>query len=244
MSAKVMGYDDRFMRHVGVSLALHITVVLVFTLKIFLFPDDLNLEQPALKVNLVALPDKIQELPPLSKAELPQPAAPTVPKKAEHKKAEPVEKAVVLNPKKENKKKEQAALNKLKQMSAIENLEKEAKAAAKPQTFKGNQLANGDSPRGLDRLQHDSYVTDVTNHIHNYWAIPTWLAHKKLRTKVRVRLDEKGNIVGKEILQSSGNPTFDEAALTTLEKASPMPKPPERIQRVIAYQGIVVGFPE
>lgn len=238
MSTDALKQDDQFLKHVGVSFVLHISVVLIFTVKVFLFPGDISVEEPALRVDLVALPDKLPSQPAASSR-----AEPVPPKKAAR--AEPAEKTVILNPKADNKKKQKDALNKLKQMSALENLEKEMKQAkAQPQTFKGNQLSAGSSPRGLERIQHDSYVADITNRIRAHWAIPQWLANRKLRARIRVRVDDKGNIVGKEVVQSSGDASFDEAALSTLEKASPMPKPPEKIQRFLAFQGFVVGFPE
>lgn len=240
---ELRNYDDRFTKNIGYSVAAHVAVVLLFTIKVFLFPDTSQMLQSAVRVDLVALPDKIQEpqAPPKPEA-APPPAAPkkqAVPQKPQE------EKAVVLNPKKDMTKKQLEAMNRLKQMEALEKLEEKTKTKPPAVTYKGNVVSKGSELRGLSLLQHESYVSDVEKHIRRHWVIPQWLANRKdLKTKVRVKFDESGAVTARDIVQSSGNPSFDEAVLATLEKASPVPKPPDKLQRVLAYEGILVGFPE
>lgn len=241
---ELKSYDDRFSKNIGYSAIGHVALILMFTVKVFFFPDSSDLQQSAVRVDLVALPDKIQEpqAPPKQEAEPPPPAK----KHPVVQKEKPVEeKTVVLKPKKDNTKKQEEALKRLKQMQALEDIEKDVKKEkAVAVTYKGNQVSKGSDLRGLSLLQHESYVSDVERHIRRYWVIPQWLANKNLRTKVRVKFDDSGAVTSRDIVQSSGNPSFDQAVLETLEKASPVPKPPEKLQRVLAYEGILVGFPE
>lgn len=250
--------SDSFSKYVMLSAALHVSIFLIFTIKLFLFPGEPLVFQSALRVDLVALPDKIT-----STAAAPAPAAPAPSKPITAPKVEtkPVdEKTVVLDPKKpkDNKKpdpkasakpdqnKQQQAINRLKQMSAIEKLEEEFRQdeANKARTYKGNAISKGSDLTGISRLEHDSYVSDVERHIRQYWAIPEWLASKKLKAQVRVRFDSHGNVIRKQLIKSSGNPAFDEAAMDAVDKASPAPAPPERFAGLLENEGILFGFPE
>jgi colicin import membrane protein len=76
------------------------------------------------------------------------------------------------------------------------------------------------------------------------WALPEWLAKRELKAQARVRLDENGEVVFREIVRSSGNPTYDEFVLKTIDQAVPFPKPPEKFVAIIKVQGILLGFPE
>lgn len=241
-NSELTNYQDRFMKNIGWSAGAHVAIVLLFTLKIFLFSDESTLHQSAMRVDLVALPDKIKDMPAPTKVQAEPPPTQKKPMKAE-----PVpEKTVVLNPKKVDiKKKQQDALNRLKQMSAIEDLEKQVKIEKTSAiSYKGNQVVKGSDLRGLSLLQRDAYVSDVEKHIRRFWILPQWLANKDLHAKIRVRFDENGSVTGREIVRSSGNPSFDEAVMNTLEKASPVPKPPDKLQKILAYEGILVGFPD
>ncbi|PWU14475.1 MAG: hypothetical protein C5B49_13150 [Bdellovibrio sp.] len=247
--------DREFRRYITISAALHVALVLALTIKVYVFPDETLSTPPAMRVDLIALPEKLPEAPAF------MPKAPEAPPSKEVAKPEAKEKTVVLNTKKTEKveshkneahkidsqKKEKNAFEKLKQLDAIDKLSKQVESEHVRQataTFKGNQISKGSELRGLTLLQHDSYVSDVGHHIRRFWSIPQLLANKKLRTTVRVKFDEFGNITDKQILQSSGNSSFDDAVISTLEKASPVPKPPDKFQRLVALEGILVGFPE
>jgi colicin import membrane protein len=248
-------YSDSFNKFVWSSLAIHICIVGIFTIRAALFPDDPSIFQNAVQVDLVALPDK------LDPANLPTPAAPEAikenvipepkaPKPALAEKKIPKEvdpEAVNLN---KTKKKETAAFDKLKQLSALEEIERQEKEEAKKQALqkinkiKGNVLSSGNDLRGIAKLQHENYISLVENHIRKYWATPEWLKSKKLSAQVKVRFDEKGNIVYRSLMKSSGNQSFDDLVIDTVEKASPVPIPPDKFVRILNVEGILLGFPE
>lgn len=234
-------------KYVLISIAAHILIVLIFTVKAVFFTGEPIAYESAIRVDLVALPDKLKpqdKVPTPSPTEIEKPASPKETVKPTPK--EKVSDAINLNP---NKQKE-AALKKLKQISAIEEIEKELqeenkrKALEKLQKFKGNVLSSGSELTGVAKLQHDNYIATVEKQIRQNWEIPEWLSNKNLKAQVRVRFDENGNVISKDIFKSSGNPTFDDLALDTVQKSSPVPPPPAKFVRILSVEGLLLGFPE
>jgi TonB family protein len=203
----------------------------------------------------VGLPDKVMpDLPPAAK---PEPAP-----KAEEKKPEPpiakVEKQKLppkpIEPEAINldktKNKEKAALQKLKQMQALDEIQNEiendkkkkaAEAAAKFK-YKGNVLAPGTELTGVNKLQSDAYLGLVHQHMLENWALPEYLKNRSLRTDVVVKFDESGNILEKAIVKASGNASFDEFVLAAIQKSSPVPPPPAKFVRISSLQGFLFHF--
>jgi colicin import membrane protein len=248
--------EESLKRYVGGSLIVHISIVLILSIRAALFPEEALDYQSAIKVDLVALPDKVEALPTVTETteavETPTPA-PTVTPVQKKKLIEKIAKmkidrdAVNLD---RTKKKEQAAIARLKQMSAFEELERQEleeakrKAVEKLKLIKGNTLSSGTDLRGVSRLQHDNYISVIERHIRQNWSLPEWLAKKDLKAQVRVRFDGNGNITFREIAKSSGNKTFDDLALQAVEKSSPVPAPPPKFVRILNVEGILLGFPE
>jgi periplasmic protein TonB len=60
------------------------------------------------------------------------------------------------------------------------------------------------------------------------WVLPAGFRSQPLETQIRVDLDAAGNVVGEpEIVRGSGNPWYDESVVRAVQKASPLPRPPE-----------------
>jgi len=245
-------------------MGLHAAILIAFTVKTVLFADPEPIDySAAIRVDMVALPEKMseqQQLPPKhedAKPEVkPEPPAP-----------KPVVKEVVVEkpkaPKKDveainlvkDKSKQKEALEKLKAMSAIEEMKKEAEKEAKktagvgnpkaePAKIKGNILSPGTALTGLNRLQHDSYLSGLDQQIKQNWFLPEWLAKKPFRTQVRLKIDEKGHVLSREVVLSSGNSSYDDLALETIDKSAPFDPPPEKFVSIVAVNGLVIGFPE
>lgn len=256
--------DDDLLKGLKVSIGLHIALVAAFTIRaVFFAPVKIDYSA-AVRVDIVGLPDKAQEqqLPPkqeeAAKPEAkPEPAVKTPPKEVK------AEKPVKIAPKKDTeainlvkeKNKQKEALEKLKALAAIEEMKKEAereskKAAGVGDTksnatkIKGNVLAAGTALTGLNKLQHDSYLSSLDQQIKQHWYLPEWLAKKPLRAQVRLKIDEKGRILSREIVLSSGNSSYDELALETIDKSAPFAAPPEKFMTIVAVNGLVIGFPE
>ena len=65
-------------------------------------------------------------------------------------------------------------------------------------------------------------------HIRQNWVVPPGFRNQPLRTSVQVELDAGGAVVGEpRIVKRSGNPWYDEGVVRSIQKASPLPAPPE-----------------
>lgn len=256
---------DEFGRGVLVSVGAHVAILALFLLKSLLFaPKPFDIP-PSIRVDIVGLPDKIEDLP-AAPAPAPEPAKPAEPvkekpkaqAKPEPKKPLPVKKDDAINLEKAKKAKEQDALNKLKSLEALDKIKDdvsaekaesekarlEALAKASRQKVKGNILSPGSSLNGLEKIQYDEYAGLLDRHIKPHWQMPEWLARKGYRAQVVVRADARGTLIGRQMLRSSGNPDFDQYCLETIDRAAPMPPPPEKFVAIVANQGIVVDFGE
>lgn len=240
------------------SIIAHIVLVVAMIVQVVFYPSDALDLSRAIRVDMIDLPDKVISQPiPEDKTKLPEkkivepspePEAKVVkeePKpKLPEKKEKPIDESVNIN---KVKSKQKDALNKLKAAAAIEKLKEEEskKNETKPKpVFKGRILSAGTSITGLDKLQSDSYLSQLDGKIKSHWALPQWLIGKPLRARVLIKFDEAGTILYKKITQSSGNPTYDDYCLLAIDKATPLPKVPEKFSTVYKVDGVVIGFPD
>jgi colicin import membrane protein len=235
--------QDEFKKMIIVSGIVHAALVLVFTVKMFLSPSEAIDYSAAIKVDLVALPDKEKENHAPSK---PPPEKATPVEEPKHK-TDPAPK-VALNKTKEKKLDTKAALRKLKEMEAIENLEHQEKVEtatkAKAQERKGNIISPGTSLKGLGRIQFESYITTLDRHIKEHWSLPEWLSKANLKARVIVFIDEKGFLKKKQLILSSGNSAYDNLVMKSIDDSIPMPPPPEKFVDLVGVGGIEFAFPE
>lgn len=216
----------------------------------------------------LAAPAKENPKPALpAKEELKEKPAEKPPEKVAEKKPEPKPEPVKLPPAKPKedgvnlekvKAKQQNALDKLKAMAALEKIkedvaEEKKKTATNAGTGKsdtgsapirGNVVSPGSSLTGIAKLQNDSYVSDLDRHIKQNWTIPEWLAKRDYKAQVRLYIDSRGNILDRKIVKSSGNPSYDEEVIATIDRSAPFPAPPEKLIAVFSVDGILIGFPE
>ncbi len=256
--------QKKLSRYVKLSIFFHVAVFLAFTLKATFFTEPPIQFEKAIRVDIVGLPDKPSaELPPapspVAKKEDAKPEPPPPPQKTETKVPPKLPKvlpkvdlqAVNLD-KVKNKQKQKQALQKLKQMEALEEIQKDVETekkkkiaqatAAAGAKYKGNVLAPGTELTGVNKLQADNYISEVHKHMIDSWTLPEYLKNRKLRTDVLVRFDENGNILSKQVTKPSGNPAFDEFVLEAIQKSSPVPAPPAKFVRLSAVQGFLFRF--
>lgn len=252
--------DEKVKLGLVISLAVHAALIsFLFLRNVFINFENIDY-QSAVRVDIVALPDKLPEdFQPPPKVEE---AATTPPEKVEPTPAVQIEEAKLpakQDPEKINldktKQKQLEALAKLKSNQALENLKKkmeqEKKMAglseaskAQPTKIKGNILSAGTELKGLNKLQHDNFVADLDRHIKQNWALPQWLANKNYRAQVLLKIDEKGNILFRQIFKTSGNQNYDDVVLDTIDRSAPFPAPPEKFIAIVGVKGILIGFPE
>lgn len=136
------------------------------------------------------------------------------------------------------------ALAKIKEMKSKKDAEKAAKGEGAGQEYKGNILSEGNSLTGVEKLQHDQYLGKLDSHIKNNWKLPAWLTNKSYSTAILVRFDEKGLVLDKRVIRSSGNSAFDAEAMQAIANSVPFPEPPEHLVSYFKVRGIELRFPE
>ncbi len=274
LAAPIDPGSEFFKRAIIGSVALHVALVAVFTVRAVFFPSEpLQLEQ-VIRVDMVALPDKATaKLPPMEEpAPQPQAEAKPEPPKPEPPKPEPakpelpkppVAQAPPAPPKPEapavnlnkTKQDQEAALKRLQALQRLEKLQQKespppstGSSSERPtqtvqaQPVKGNEISTGASLRGIVRLEHQNYMQTVDGHVKRYWNLPGWMANSKLRAKVRLYVDGRGNVVKKELTQPSSNPVYDERVMRAIESASPLPRPPENLVSLLSVDGMELEF--
>jgi TonB family protein len=71
-------------------------------------------------------------------------------------------------------------------------------------------------------------MRDARIHVRRSWVLAPGFRTEDLTTELRVRLDAGGNVIGEpEITRRSGNPWYDDSVVRAIQKASPLPAPPE-----------------
>lgn len=252
--AAIEPQNEVFRKAIWLSFSAHMLLFIFMTVRAFFSPE---LEyQNAIRVDLVGLPDKVQNLPDKS-AEQPASSQQKIAAESEEAPAEKLKPnlpdktkdpdAINLDRSKDKQKK---ALNKLKQMNAFEKiqaeLERESKGKSKPasKAIKGNQISNGSQITGLAKIQANEYIGEVEKQIRRNWALPQWLRKKEYQAQVRLRFGDNGEILSVQIAKSSGNSSFDDICVETVQKSAPFPAPPEALAKVFSLEGILVGFPD
>lgn len=247
------------------SVGLHVAVALFAILKGLVFPSEPTPYIPALRVDVVGLPDLLKkdmanlQRPSLSELEnqlkraeqqvkdikLP---APTQVERSEP--ADPSE--MVLKPKKatetkDRQKKLKNALERIKSLDKIaqlESKERQEKTSSGGPIIKGNQVSRGTSLTGEARESAQATYFDlVRDTLQSNWTLNAWLARQKYSARVQIFIDSRGMLRSYRFLKPSGNTAFDDAVKAALMRSQPLPVPPEGIAGSVLTDGISVGFP-
>lgn len=254
--------NKKFNQGIIVSFTVHAVLASMLILQVVFFSQPtINISQ-SIRVDMVALPDKLKpnQMPAKIEQILKEKPAEAIPAEPPHE----AEKAPAkpLLPKKEiktdneainlkkSKVKQKQALEKLKAQSAIEKMRQEAKEEDRPKKqantapVKGRVISAGTNLSGLDQLQNDNYLEILDAHIKQYWALPQWLKNKPLKARVLVKFDVKGKIISSQVVQSSGQSAYDDYCIQAIEQAAPFPKFAEKFSEKYSKDGVVFGFPE
>lgn len=244
-----------FRNYIGYSVIFHLFVLGLFTVKTIFFPkENITPYIPAIRVDVVDLPDKViktietnqdskqkakQETKEKEKQEAKQEKeAPKVDLGQNQKeKIKPSPRDVV----KESKKSQKAALARLKSLEAMEKFKK---AEQINKAYKGQVLSTGSELKGLNKLDHHNYEKLVDHHVKQYWILPEWLAKNNYKAQVLIKLNSRGYVIEKKMRVSSGNSNYDELVMETIKKANPFPLPPRQLTDIVEIKGILLGFPE
>lgn len=97
------------------------------------------------------------------------------------------------------------------------------------QAYEYNSYYN--QPTRNQQVQQDfsEYMENVKEKLHRNWSHPDFLEDGHI--KVLFKLDRDGNVIAGDILESSGNPVYDESAVDAIHKSEPFGKFPENSTR-------------
>jgi colicin import membrane protein len=250
--------DDSFSRFIILSVGFHLAIVFILSVRVMLFPAEAPISQRSVRVDVVALPEKMEPAKPQpapkpqtkvaeKKVDPPKPkeVPKAKPKPTPKPKAKKVfsEKKAPETPKKNVKEEQDSALARLKAMQKLKESQ-QAKEKERAIEYKGNELSKGNSLTGLEKLHHESYLDDLDSHIRNHWNLPEWLADGNFKASVILKIDKRGGIIDKKFIVRSGNELFDQQVISTIEKANPLPEPPTHLVNFYSSRGVEIRFPE
>jgi colicin import membrane protein len=232
--------DERqrqFRRFVGISAAIHaVAALLMWIGPIRHSPSNLPVVERVQLVEALApaarpaparpAPAKPKPPPPPAKKVLPKEPAPLP--KPEPVKAKPKPEPK-LEPKPEPKPKEEPAPEQDYE-DVLDQLRKEAgettpapvEQAAAPATAGGPVGGPGIVDPELARWQREVKIL-----VTRAWIVPAGFRNEALIAEIEVELSATGEVLGTRKTKSSGNPWFDESVERAIEKASPLPAPPD-----------------
>jgi hypothetical protein len=215
-----------FMRALVVSSGLHLLVGLL--LMVVPKPEPTRLPE-VISVRMVSLPKAASGVAPETAAPEPLPARP---------RPAPVPKKVVLP------KQPSAVSKKSKRKPKPKPLEYDDALAALRAEL-GEETPAPDAPVAKQELSDAEVVESdpsaeeadpellawraaLERHVRGSWKVPLDFKGQSLWTRLRFTLTSSGDVLGEpEVIQSSGNPFWDDNTIRALMRASPLPRPPE-----------------
>ncbi len=213
--------EDSYTPYILQAIGIYAGLIIFFYsgIKIFEFlgPKPI-VSAPALKVSLVAMPDKITQQHRVSKSS------------SKRKK-----KKIKDGAGKYSAKKSRSRLEKILKRKQLE--------ASKTAEAKGNTLSDGVSLTGVQKIEFNAYVDRITEEVKSNWALPSWVNSESLKAEVKVLIAATGTILRAEIIKSSGNTTFDQSALASVRQAAPFAYPPTEILLHLSKKGVTFVFP-
>jgi TonB family protein len=242
------------------SLALHGAVAFLIFFKIFIFPSQPITYIPALRVDIVGLPDQLKKdlahpAPIPATAPAHPPAATSATKKAPPPKeaaTEPddamgMKRSAERKAEKKREKKMESALARIKALAKISGDSTPKKAPtqdAQATQIAGNKISKGTSlSNNAQQSDKENYVDTLQNALQQNWTLPIWLERQQLNAKILIYIDAQGRLIQFKFVQSSGSPQFDDAVKRTLMQSQPFPAPPAEIASSLSSHGVLVGFP-
>jgi len=137
---------------------------------------------------------------------------------------------------------------------ALEKIGESIEEEAEPEIAQSDSKAEGykygttDEPLrvALDDPEYIRYQAEVRAKILRRWIVPPHLiglpSDKKPRTQIVVLINQTGDVISKKFSQRSGFKELDSSAVRAVERASPLPVPPDRLQWEVFNEGFLVDF--
>ena len=246
--------DESLKKFLGLAVGLHITIILVAFISQFILgwnifntkPDvtDVQVIQAAVRIDVVGMPKyTLQELKKMNleqgnvEPEVKEESKSTETSKVEFKKqSKKVNLGNILNSysgkkikkvEKKKKKYDKAALNKL--------------------VLEGNIVSKGVSATGDNNAEIDSefksYVQLLPDKVRRFWKLPSYLKEQELNCRIQISINESGEVIKMDLIQSSGEKEYDDRAMKAIKLASPLPRPPALALARVVNGDVILAFP-
>ena len=102
-------------------------------------------------------------------------------------------------------------------------------SALSVQAYEYNSYYNRPTRNQQVQADFSDYMSNVRNKLQKNWIYPDFLEEGHVR--VLFKIDREGNVIAGDILESSGNPVYDESAVNAIHKSEPFGKFPENSTR-------------
>ena len=240
---------DHLLKMGGVSLAIHI--VLVIFLSLNPWPTIIKVQPTAYTVNLVpiAVPEpetrfKQPPLPPIKEEEKQKPI--TKPKKDDmvEKVKKPDKKVVKTEEKKVDLKKLQEDLEELRKKVKLDEIRKRVahreKEEKKPPVSSPAPVVSSSKPSSISESIVNQYYSLIWAKIKEAWTIPKNVLEERvdLETVIVVIIEKDGRIKKYWFEKKSGNDLYDQTAVRAIKKAEPLPPLPNELGEETLEVGI------
>ncbi|MDT8318159.1 MAG: energy transducer TonB [bacterium] len=241
--------NNRLIRWVGISLALHILIIVSLSLITSKKQGDKVFYTPSYKVDLVTVSESEPVKAKKSKVSSPKKEKPVpISKKAKTVAKEKVKtskkksKAVEIDPSKAI----ESLRNKHADDSAIEEALARARARVDKETGDNINLdeASGSRPKSVKKVQNSDidkelkgYYDNLWNKIKDSWILPGQADFSGMTVVASVIIGSDGRLLDLSIEKGSGNGFFDASTLRAIRKSAPFPPLP------VGYEGgLEIGF--
>jgi len=237
------------------SLGFHFCLLILMVVRGYYSSDIPDFEK-TVRVDIIAMPDKVQKIVKPKKIEAKaeakkekskkktpktkpkeKPRAKTVSKSQ---KTAPVKKAKPKAPKEDLQKSQMSAFEKL---AALKAAKEQTEIEEKQKAIAGNRIAKGTDLVGVEKMEYSNYKSTLHKAISSEWDLPKWLLEGDLRATALIKIDEDGNLIFKQIVTSSGNSIYDEKVMEAIVDSAPFSPPPSKFKKIVFYEGVQLAFP-
>ncbi|MFA5584649.1 MAG: TonB family protein [Bacteriovoracaceae bacterium] len=112
--------------------------------------------------------------------------------------------------------------------------------------LEGNKVSAGSALVGditsETSSEFSAYVQGMPERVRVNWRLPSYLMDRDLKCRIKVFLNNNGQLIKTEIVESSGVEEFDTRALNAIKEAS-FPPPSKEVGIRLSTYGIILGFP-
>jgi colicin import membrane protein len=123
----------------------------------------------------------------------------------------------------------------------------EKESALKNLVLSGNKLNKGSAMYGdgsaVELTAYQAYKSRLSDFVRPHWKLPSFLADRNLKCRIRVWLNKNGEVIRTEIYQSSTEPEFDQRAIDAIKAAAPVPAISDTFGTGAMNGDILLGFP-